>query len=151
MNPLRAIFGSKNDRDLKKLKPLIKQIGSYEEQMKKLSDKELQAQTPKFRKMLEEGATLSDILPEAYATVREASVRVLGMRPYDVQLIGGITLFEGKIAEMKTGEGKTLTAALPMYLHGLTQKGAHLVTVNDYLARRDAEEMVPGRSAAVVI
>lgn len=142
MNPLRAIFGSKNDRDVKKLKPLVKQIGSYEEQMKKMSDEELQAQTPKFRKMLEDGATLSDILPEAYATVREASVRVLGMRPYDVQLIGGITLFEGKIAEMKTGEGKTLTAALPMYLHGLTQKGAHLVTVNDYLARRDAEEMV---------
>ncbi len=142
MNPLRAIFGSKNDRDLKKMKPLVKQIGSYEEQMKKLSDEELQAQTPKFRKMLAEGATLTDILPEAFATVREASVRVLGMRPYDVQLIGGIALFESKIAEMKTGEGKTLTAALPMYLHGLTQKGAHLVTVNDYLAKRDAEEMV---------
>ncbi|MCF8058508.1 MAG: preprotein translocase subunit SecA [Bacteriovoracaceae bacterium] len=142
MNPLRAIFGSKNDRDIKKMKPLVKQIGSYEEQIKKLSDEELKAQTPKFRKMLSEGATLSDILPEAYATVREASVRVLGMRPYDVQLVGGIALFEGNIAEMKTGEGKTLTAALPMYLHGLTQKGAHLVTVNDYLARRDAEEMV---------
>ncbi len=142
MNPLRAIFGSKNDRDIKKMRPLIMQIGSYEDDMKKLSDEELQAQTPKFRKMLDEGATLTDILPEAYATVREASVRVLGMRPYDVQLVGGITLFEGNIAEMKTGEGKTLTAVLPMYLHGLTQKGAHLVTVNDYLARRDAEEMV---------
>jgi preprotein translocase subunit SecA len=141
-NPLRAIFGSKNDRDIKKLKPLINQIASFEENMKKLSDTELQAQTPKFRAMLEKGATLSDILPEAFATVREASVRVLGMRPYDVQLVGGITLFEGNIAEMKTGEGKTLTAALPMYLHGLTQKGAHLVTVNDYLARRDAKEMV---------
>lgn len=142
MNPLRAIFGSKNQRDIKKLRPLVKQIGSYEEQMKKLSDEELQAQTPKFRKLLSEGATLRDILPEAFATIREASVRVLGMRPYDVQLIGGITLFEGNIAEMKTGEGKTLTAALPMYLHGLTQKGAHLVTVNDYLAKRDATEMV---------
>ena len=142
MNPLKAIFGSKNDRDIKSLYPLVKQIASFEEGLKKLSDEELQGQTPKFRKMLEEGATLEDILPEAFATVREASVRVLGMRPYDVQLMGGISLFEGKIAEMKTGEGKTLTAALPMYLHGLTQKGAHLVTVNDYLASRDANEMV---------
>lgn len=142
MNPLRVIFGSKNDRDIKSLKPLVKRIGSFEDDIKKLSDEELKAQTPKFRKMLNEGATLEDILPEAFATVREAAVRVLGMRPYDVQLMGGITLFEGKIAEMKTGEGKTLTAALPMYLHGLTQKGAHLVTVNDYLAKRDAEEMV---------
>ena len=142
MNPLRTIFGSKNDRDIKKLRPLVKQIESYEGQMQKLSDEELKAQTPKFRQMLEGGSTLTDILPEAYATVREASVRVLGMRPYDVQLIGAIALFEGKIAEMKTGEGKTLTAALPMYLHGLTQKGCHLVTVNDYLAKRDAREMV---------
>jgi len=142
MNPLRVIFGSKNDRDIKSLKPLVKRISSFEEDIKKLSDEELQAQTPKFRKLLNEGATLEDILPEAFATVREAAVRVLGMRPYDVQLMGGITLFEGNIAEMKTGEGKTLTAALPMYLHGLTQKGAHLVTVNDYLAKRDAEEMV---------
>lgn len=142
MNPLKAIFGSKNDRDIKALRPLIKQIESFEERLKKLSDDELKGQTPKFRKMLSEGATLEDILPEAFATVREASTRVLGMRPYDVQLMGGITLFEGKIAEMKTGEGKTLTAALPMYLHGLTQNGAHLVTVNDYLASRDAREMV---------
>jgi len=142
MNPLKAIFGSKNDRDIKSLYPLVKQIASFEEGLKKLSDEELKGQTPKFRKILEEGATLEDILPEAFATVREASVRVLGMRPYDVQLMGGISLFQGKIAEMKTGEGKTLTAALPMYLHGLTQKGAHLVTVNDYLASRDANEMV---------
>lgn len=142
LNPLKAIFGTKNDRDLKALKPLIAQIGSFEEQMKKMSDEELKAQTPKFRQMIKDGATLDSLLPEAFATVREASVRVLGMRPYDVQLIGAIVLFQSRIAEMKTGEGKTLTAALPLYLHALEQKGAHLVTVNDYLAKRDAEEMV---------
>jgi preprotein translocase subunit SecA len=141
-NPLKAIFGTKNDRDLKALIPLIKQIGSFEEQMKKLSDEELKAQTPKFRQMLSGGATLESLLPEAFATVREASVRVLGMRPYDVQLFGAIVLFQSRISEMKTGEGKTLTAALPLYLHALAQKGAHLVTVNDYLAKRDADEMV---------
>ena len=138
----KSIFGTKNSRELKKLKPLVKQINSLEEQMKQLSDAELQAQTPKFKKMVDEGASLESILPEAFATVREAAVRVLGMRHYDVQLVGGIVLFQGKIAEMKTGEGKTLTATLPMYLHGLTQKGAHLVTVNDYLASRDSQEMV---------
>lgn len=140
-NVMKKIFGTKQDRDIKELRPLLNQINSFEERMQKLSDEELQAQTPKFREMLANGATITDILPEAFATVREASMRVLGMRPYDVQVIGGIVLSEGKIAEMKTGEGKTLTAALPMYLHGLTQKGAHLVTVNDYLASRDAEEM----------
>lgn len=140
-NVMKKVFGTKQDRDIKVLRPLLREINSLEEGIKKLSDEELQAQTPKFRKMLEEGSTLNDILPEAFATVREASVRVMGMRPYDVQIIGGIVLSEGKIAEMKTGEGKTLTAALPLYLHGLTQKGAHLVTVNDYLASRDAEEM----------
>ena len=140
-NVMKKIFGTKQDRDIKELRPLLNQINAFEERMQKLSDEELQAQTPKFREMLANGATITDILPEAFATVREASLRVLGMRPYDVQVIGGIVLSEGKIAEMKTGEGKTLTAALPMYLHGLTQKGAHLVTVNDYLASRDAEEM----------
>lgn len=140
-NVMKKIFGTKQDRDIKELRPLLKQIGALEEQIKELSDEQLQAQTPKFREMLANGSTLNDILPEAFATVREASSRVLGMRPYDVQIIGGIVLSEGKIAEMKTGEGKTLTAALPMYLHGLTQKGAHLVTVNDYLASRDAQEM----------
>ncbi len=140
-NVMKKIFGTKQDRDMKELQPLLKQINSLEPKMKALSDEELQAQTPKFREMLQNGSTLSDILPEAFATVREASVRVMKMRPYDVQIIGGIVLSEGKIAEMKTGEGKTLTAALPLYLHGLTQEGAHLVTVNDYLASRDAEDM----------
>ncbi len=138
----KSLLGTKNSRELKKLKPLVDEINSLEEQMKKLSDSELQGQTLKFRQRLEGGSELESLLPEAFATVREASVRVLGMRPYDVQLMGGMTLFQGKIAEMKTGEGKTLTAALPMYLHGLTQKGAHLITVNDYLAKRDATEMV---------
>jgi preprotein translocase subunit SecA len=142
LNPFKAVFGTKNSRQLKKYRPMVEKIKSFEPDMQKLSDEELKAQTPKFREMLKTGATLNDIMAEAFATVREASVRVLQMRPYDVQMVGGIVLFEGTIAEMKTGEGKTLTAALPMYLHGLTQKGAHLVTVNDYLAKRDAEEMV---------
>jgi preprotein translocase subunit SecA len=141
LNSLKALFGTRNDRELKKMLPLVKQVGAMEEQMKKMSDEELKAQTEKFRSLLKDGATLSDIVPEAFATVREASQRVLGLRPYDVQLMGGMTLFEGKIAEMKTGEGKTLTAVFPLYLHGITGKGAHLVTVNDYLASRDAEEM----------
>tara|TARA_Y100000780_G_scaffold155505_1_gene140193 strand:+ start:228995 stop:231544 length:2550 start_codon:yes stop_codon:yes gene_type:complete len=138
---MKKFFGTKQDRDIKDLRPMLERINSLEEEIQKLSDEELQAQTPKFREQLKNGATLNDILPEAFATMREASKRVLGMRPYDVQIMGGIVLSEGKIAEMKTGEGKTLTATLPMYLHGLEGKGAHLVTVNDYLASRDAEEM----------
>ena len=138
---LKKVFGTKQDRDIKLMRPLLNQINSFEEQIKKLSDEELKAQTPKFRELLKNGSTLTDILPEAFATVREASVRVMGMRHYDVQILGGIVLSEGKIAEMKTGEGKTLTATLPLYLHGLTQKGAHIITVNDYLASRDAKEM----------
>jgi preprotein translocase subunit SecA len=141
LNPIRSIFGTKHDRDIKQLKPIINKINSYEVDMQKLSDEELKAQTPKFRQLLDNGATLEDILPEAFATVREASVRVLKMRHFDVQLVGGIVLFRGIIAEMKTGEGKTLTATLPLYLHGITHKGAHTVTVNDYLAARDASEM----------
>ena len=139
---LKAVFGTRNSRELKKLRPLVNRINELEKSMAALSDDQLQGQTSRFRERLEKGETLKSLLPEAFATVREASQRVLGMRPYDVQLMGGITLFEGKIAEMKTGEGKTLMATLPMYLHGLTQKGAHLVTVNDYLAKRDATEMV---------
>jgi preprotein translocase subunit SecA len=138
---MKKIFGTKQDRDIKAMKPVLNQVNSYQEQMKGLSDEELKAQTPKFKEMLNNGATLTDILPEAFATVREAATRVLGMTHYDVQILGGLVLFEGKIAEMKTGEGKTLTATLPMYLHGITGKGAHLVTVNDYLAARDAKEM----------
>ncbi|MDP7320887.1 MAG: preprotein translocase subunit SecA [Bacteriovoracaceae bacterium] len=141
INVLKKVFGTKQDRDLKQLKPMVSEINSYADQMKKLTDEELKAQTQKFRQLLEKGSTLNDILPEAFATIREAADRVLGLRPYDVQIIGGLVLSEGKIAEMKTGEGKTLTAAFPLYIHGLTQKGAHLVTVNDYLAQRDAQEM----------
>lgn len=138
---MKKIFGTKQDRDLKMMQPILSEINSLEDKMTQLSDDELKAQTPKLRTQLENGATLNDILVEAFATVREASRRVLGMRHFDVQILGGITLFEGKIAEMKTGEGKTLTATLPLYLHGLSSKGAHLVTVNDYLASRDAKEM----------
>jgi len=110
LDVFKKIFGSKHDREIKALKPLVDKINSFESQMKKMSDGELKAQTPKFREMLKSGETLDSILPEAFATVREASVRVLEMRPFDVQLIGGVTLFRGKIAEMKTGEGKTLCA-----------------------------------------
>jgi preprotein translocase subunit SecA len=138
---LKKVFGTKQDRDMKALRPLLNEINKLEPQMTKMSDQELQAQTPKFRELLKNGSTINDILPEAFATVREASQRVLKMRPYDVQIVGGLVLSEGKIAEMKTGEGKTLTAAFPVYIHGLTQKGAHLVTVNDYLASRDAKDM----------
>lgn len=141
MNPFKALFGTKHDRDIKKIKPTIDKINELESKMQQLSDEELKAQTQKFRNRLEEGQTLEELLPEAFATVREASVRVLGMRPYDVQLLGGVVLFQGRISEMKTGEGKTLCATLPLYLHALTGKGAHLVTVNDYLASRDAQEM----------
>lgn len=140
-NVMKKIFGTKQDRDLKRLIPLVKEINNLEEQMQKLSDEELKAQTPKFKSQLLNGSTLNDILPEAFATVREASKRVLKMRHFDVQIMGGIVLSEGKIAEMKTGEGKTLTATLAMYLRALEGKGAHLVTVNDYLAQRDAAEM----------
>jgi preprotein translocase subunit SecA len=140
-NVMKKIFGTKQDRDLKSLIPIVKDINSLEPDMEKLSDEELKAQTNKFKNLLQNGSTLYDILPEAFATVREASKRVLNMRPYDVQIMGAIVLFEGKIAEMKTGEGKTLTATLAIYLRALEGKGAHLVTVNDYLAQRDAKEM----------
>ena len=138
---MKIFFGTKHDRDIKKLQPLVKQINDLEDQIKKMSDEELKAQTPKFREMIKNGSTLDEILPEAFATVREASWRVLEMRHFDVQIIGGIVLYRGNIAEMKTGEGKTLCATLPLYLHGLTKKGGHLVTVNDYLAARDAKWM----------
>lgn len=138
---LKTLFGTKHDRDIKKIRPIVDHINSLEAKMQGLSDEELKAQTPKFKEMLKNGATLDQILPEAYATVREASKRVLNMRHFDVQIIGGIVLFQGKIAEMKTGEGKTLTATLPLYLIGLEEKGAHIITVNDYLASRDAKEM----------
>ena len=138
---LKSIVGSRNDRELKRMNPLVEEINRLEPAFKALSDTELRAKTDEFKARLSAGESLDDLLPEAFAAVREASVRTLRMRHFDVQLIGGIVLHEGKIAEMKTGEGKTLAATLPLYLNALTGKGVHLVTVNDYLARRDAEWM----------
>ncbi|MCY1671677.1 preprotein translocase subunit SecA [Novosphingobium sp. SL115] len=137
----KSLFGSSNDRYVKSLDKIVRQIAAFEPNLQSLSDDELAAQTPKFREMLENGASLNDILPEAFATVREASVRAMGMRHFDVQMIGGIVLHRGEIAEMRTGEGKTLVATLAVYLNALEGKGVHVVTVNDYLARRDAETM----------
>jgi preprotein translocase subunit SecA len=138
---LKKIFGSQNERNLKKIVPLVDEINQLEPEIRKLSDDQLKAKTPEFKQRLENGELLDDLLPEAFAVAREASVRTLGMRPFDAQLIGGIVLHQGRIAEMKTGEGKTLVATLPVYLNALTGKGVHLVTVNDYLARRDSEWM----------
>ena len=138
---LKSIFGTKNARTLKALRPLVARIGDLEDSMKSKSDEELRALTPEFRRRIGRGEPLDAILPEAFATVREAGRRVLNMRHFDVQLLGGAILHQGKIAEMKTGEGKTLVATLPCYLNALEGKGAHVVTVNDYLARRDAEWM----------
>src|SRR5579884_3482586 len=137
----KKIFGTKNARELKKMQPLVARIGELEPAMKAKSDGELAAMTPEFRRRLDNGAKLDDLLPEAFAVCREAGRRVLNMRHFDVQLMGGMALHHGKIAEMKTGEGKTLVATLPLYLNALEGKGVHLVTVNDYLARRDAEWM----------
>lgn len=138
---MRKIFGTKQDRDIRALKPILDQVNSLEPKFKAMSDSELQQQTILFKEKLQTGATVNDILPEAFAVVREASRRVLNMRHFDVQIMGGIVLHQGKISEMKTGEGKTLTATLPLYLNALTGRGAHLVTVNDYLAQRDSHEM----------
>src|SRR5882672_1789445 len=153
---LTKVFGSSNQRYLKSIQPIVDQINELEPAIKKLTDEQLRARTAEFKEQLQhavadvtdlderkrrERETLDEILPEAFAIVREASVRTTGMRHFDVQLIGGIALHQGKIAEMRTGEGKTLVATLPVYLNALTGKGVHLVTVNDYLARRDAEWM----------
>jgi preprotein translocase subunit SecA len=138
---LEKVFGTKNDRELKKLWPLVYAINQKEEEMKGLSDTSLQGMTAGFKEKLSQGATLDDIMIDAFAVVREASVRLLGMRHFDVQMLGGIVLHQGRIAEMKTGEGKTLTATLPVYLNALCGQGVHVVTVNDYLAKRDAEWM----------
>jgi len=138
---LTRVFGSRNERLLKQLQKNVVKINALEAKMQKLSDDELKGKTDEFRKRVGEGQTLDQLLPEAFAVVREASVRVLGLRPYDVQLIGGMVLHMGKIAEMRTGEGKTLVATLPVYLNALSGKGVHVVTVNDYLARRDAATM----------
>ncbi|MFH6952462.1 preprotein translocase subunit SecA, partial [Pseudoalteromonas sp. XMcav1-K] len=138
-NLLTKIFGSRNDRIIKNLRKTVAQINGLEQQYEGLSDEELKAKTAEFRKRYDNGETLDSFLAEAFAVVREASKRVYGMRHFDVQLIGGMVLHQGKISEMRTGEGKTLTATLPAYLHGLTGKGVHVITVNDYLAKRDAE------------
>ena len=140
-NLLKKIFGTSSQRKLKEIEPLVKKIEALEEPYKALTDEELQAKTDEFKARLKNGETTDDILPEAFAVCREASWRVLGMRPYRVQLIGGIILHQGRIAEMKTGEGKTLVATLPAYLNALTGEGVHIVTVNDYLAKRDSEWM----------
>jgi preprotein translocase subunit SecA len=137
------LFGTKNSRELKRMGKIVARVGALAEPMRALSDEQLKAKTAEFRQRLESGASIDEILPEAFAAVREAADRVLGLRPFDVQIVGGITLHEGKIAEMRTGEGKTLVATLPAYLNALTGRGVHLVTVNDYLARRDAEWMGP--------
>ncbi len=160
---LKKVFGTKHQREVKRMQPMVSAISELEPEMKKLSDAQLRGKTAEFRQQLDNGAPLDDLLIPAYAVAREAGKRVLGMRHYDVQLVGGIVLHQGKIAEMKTGEGKTLVATLPCYLNGLEGKGVHVVTVNDYLASRDAEWMgklygflglstgvvVPGQSNAV--
>ena len=141
MGLFTKVFGTYSQRELKSIYPIVDKITALEEDYKKLTDAQLQAKTPEFKERLANGETLDDILPEAFATVREAADRVLGMRPYPVQLVGGIVLHQGRIAEMKTGEGKTLVATLPAYLNALTGEGVHIVTVNDYLAKRDSEWM----------
>ena len=141
MGLIESIFGTHSDHELKRIKPLVDKVFSYEEEYSKLSDHDLASKTDEFRKRYQEGESLDSLLPEAFATVREASWRVLKMKPYRVQVIGGIILHQGRIAEMKTGEGKTLVATMPVYLNALTDKGVHVVTVNDYLAKRDSEWM----------
>jgi len=140
-NLLTKVFGSKNERELKQIQPLVDKINALEPEVQALQDEQLKARTAEFRQRLDQGETIEDLLPEAFATVREASIRTLNMRHFDAQLIGGIVLHQGRIAEMKTGEGKTLAATLPAYLNALSGKGVHIITVNDYLARRDTEWM----------
>ena len=156
MNLFTKMFGTYSDREVRRIKPIVKKINSYDKQMEGLSDLELRSKTDEFKNKLSDGQTLDDILPEAFSVVREASMRVLGLKHYDEQCIGGIILHQSRIAEMKTGEGKTLVATLPAYLNALTEKGVHIVTVNDYLAQRDKEWMEPlynflGLSVGVIL
>ena len=153
---IRKLVGTKNSRELKRMRRIVERINALEPQFEALDDAGLRAMTVKFRERIAAGETLDQLLPEAFAAVREAGRRTLGMRHFDVQLIGGITLHEGRIAEMRTGEGKTLVATLPVYLNALSGKGVHVVTVNDYLARRDANWMAPiyqflGMSVGVIL
>ncbi|MEK7813847.1 MAG: preprotein translocase subunit SecA, partial [Candidatus Desantisbacteria bacterium] len=140
---LKKLFGTKHDRDVHRLQPIAEEVNSFEPQISVLSDEELRLKTDEFKKRLADGETLEDILTEAFAVVREAGKRVVNMRHFDVQIMGGIALHEGNIAEMKTGEGKTLVATLAVYLNALTGKGVHVVTINDYLAKRDKNWMGP--------
>jgi len=139
MSFLKKIFGSRNDRFIKSIQPIVDKVNAYEPRFQQMDDAELKSMTENFKERLNKGSTLEDILPEAFAVVREAAFRSLGLRPYDVQVIGGVIQHRGKVTEMKTGEGKTLVATMPAYLNALTGKGVHIVTVNDYLAKRDAE------------
>ena len=141
MGLLKALFGDYSTKELKRIQPLCNKVLALEEQYAAMSEEELRAQTQVLRDRLAAGESLDDILPDAFATCREASWRVLGMKHFPVQIIGGIILHQGRIAEMRTGEGKTLVATLPAYLNALSGKGVHIVTVNDYLARRDSEWM----------
>ena len=141
MGLIEKIFGTHSENELKRIYPIVDRIDALEPEIQVLSDQELKDKTREFKQRLSDGETLDDILPEAYAVVREAAKRSLGMRHYRVQLIGGIILHQGRIAEMRTGEGKTLVSTLPAYLNALSGKGVHIVTVNDYLAKRDAEWM----------
>src|SRR5689334_13669543 len=138
---LAKVIGTQNERELKRLRPLVAEVNALEPQITTLSDDALRGKTTEFRQRLADGETLDDLMPEAFAVGREAGRRILNMRHFDVQLIGGAVLHKGQIAEMKTGEGKTLVATLPAYLNALEGKGVHVVTVNDYLARRDSEWM----------
>ena len=141
MGFLTKLFGTNMAKEIKRIDPIVRKIEALEEEYKGLTDAQLQAKTAEFKERYQKGETLDDLLPEAFATCREAADRVLGLRPYRVQLIGGVILHQGRIAEMKTGEGKTLVATLPAYLNALTGEGVHIVTVNDYLAKRDSDWM----------
>ena len=141
MSFIKKIFGDYSSREVKRVMPLQKQVLALDEEYQKLTDEELKAKTPEFKERLQNGETLDDILPEAFAACREAASRVLKMKHFPVQIIGGIILHQGRIAEMKTGEGKTQTVILPAYLNALSGTGVHVVTVNDYLARRDSDWM----------
>ena len=138
---LTKLFGTNMAKEIKRIDPIVRKIEALEEEYKGLTDAQLQAKTAEFKERYQKGETLDDLLPEAFATCREAADRVLGLRPYRVQLIGGVILHQGRIAEMKTGEGKTLVATLPAYLNALSGEGVHIVTVNDYLAKRDSDWM----------
>ena len=139
MSLMEKIFGDLNKKEIRKVEKIAAKVEAYDEEISALSDEELKAKTPYFKERLKNGETLDDILPEAFAVAREGAYRSVGMKPFHVQIIGGIVLHQGRIAEMKTGEGKTLVATLPVYLNALEGKGVHVVTVNDYLAKRDSE------------